>query len=87
MVVAGYKSLLGGVEANDHQFAVVAQLVEQLICNHQVGSSTLSSSTKSGVGVGTQGELIPLLAADYRSRQGSNPCTPTSFDEQSSDTA
>jgi len=39
------------------------------------------------VGVGTQGELIPLLAADYRSRQGSNPCTPTSFDEQSSDTA
>jgi len=30
-----------------------------------------------GVGVGTQGVLIRLSAADYRSRQGSNPCTPT----------
>ena len=30
-----------------------------------------------GVGVGTQGGLISLSAADYRSRLGSNPSTPT----------
>jgi hypothetical protein len=34
-----------------------------------------------GVGVGTQGELIPLSAADYRSRLGSNPSTPTTSGE------
>ena len=32
-----------------------------------------------GVGVGTQGGLINLLAADYRSRLGSNPSTPTNL--------
>jgi len=30
-----------------------------------------------GVGVGTQGGLISLSAADYRSRLGSNPSAPT----------
>ena len=30
-----------------------------------------------GVGVGTRGGLISLSAADYRSRLGSNPSTPT----------
>jgi len=30
-----------------------------------------------GVGVGTQGGFINLSAADYRSRLGSNPSTPT----------
>ena len=35
-----------------------------------------------GVGVGTQGELIPLSAADYRSRLGSNPSTPTKFQDK-----
>lgn len=32
------------------------------------------------MGVGTQGELIPLSAADYRSRPGSIPGTGTKFD-------
>jgi len=32
-----------------------------------------------GVGVGTQGELIPLSAADYRSRLGLNPSMLTNF--------
>ena len=37
-----------------------------------------------GVGVGTQGELIPLSAADYRSRLGSIPSTPTKQRKHSS---
>jgi hypothetical protein len=34
-----------------------------------------------GVGVGTQGGFINLSAADYRSRGGSNPSTPTKLQE------
>ena len=34
---------------------------------------------EKGVGVGTQGELIPLSAADYRSREGSIPSAPTNL--------
>ena len=37
------------------------------------------SATTIGVGVGTQGELIPLSAPDQGSRLGSIPSTPTNF--------
>lgn len=39
----------------------------------------LNSRKIKGVGVGTQGELIPLSAADYRSREGSIPSAPTNL--------
>ena len=39
----------------------------------------LNSRKIKGVGVGTQGELIPLSAADSRSREGSIPSAPTNL--------
>jgi hypothetical protein len=39
----------------------------------------LEAKKIEGVGVGTQGELIPLSAADYRSREGSIPSAPTNL--------
>ena len=42
-----------------------------------VGSSPTEIANFKDVGVGTQGELIPLSAADYRSREGSIPSAST----------
>ena len=41
------------------------------------GSSPAGIANRKDVGVGTQGELIPLSAADYRSREGSIPSAST----------
>ena len=65
--------------------AGVAQPVEQLICNQQVGGSNPStSSTKLNIwdmGVfpsGQRGQTVNLLAFAY---DGSNPSAPTKIDK------
>ena len=42
-----YRNIPASLQGHKDIYAGVAQQVEQLICNHQVGSSILSSSTIS----------------------------------------
>ena len=55
--------------------AGVAQLVEQLICNQQVGGSSPStSSNMGGFPSGQRGQTVNLLSSDF---DGSNPSPST----------
>ena len=68
---------------NSHQYAGVAQLVEQLICNQQVaGSSPITSSKTGQASVLTYGRVPEWpKGADCKSVassfDGSNPSSPT----------
>ncbi len=60
-----------------HTDAGVAQLVEQLICNQQVGGSSPSTSSRcmGEFPSGQRGQTVNLLLFSF---DGSNPSSPTS---------